>query len=83
MTDPGEAKFQWGQRVVAGVDLFNDGSFPDRAEDSLLVEKGTLGEVVQVGFHVDSNVPVYLVEFAHSELAGCVVGCVEEEIFSI
>lgn len=76
MIDPRMPKFDWGQRVVAGADLFNDGSYPDRAADALLVEKGTAGEVVQVGMHADTDTPVYLVEFSGS----CVVGCLEEEI---
>lgn len=81
MIDPREAKFQWGQRVVAGIDLINDGSYPDCAEDALLVAQGTQGEVVQVGRYADSDMPVYLVEFATGAQSGCVVGCLEEEIF--
>ena len=45
-------------------------------DEALLVERGTKGEVTQVGMHVDTNTPVYLVEFA----GGCVVGCLEGEI---
>ena len=69
-------KFEWGQRVMAGVDLLNDGSHPDAAAQQLLVERGTAGEVVNVGSHVDTDTPVYLVEFA----GGRVVGCLEEEL---
>ena len=36
----------------------------------------TLGEIVQVGAHVDSNTPVYIVEFEEKY----VIGCLEEEI---
>lgn len=76
MIEPRTPKYDWGQRVVAEVDLLNDGSYPERGAEALLVEKGTLGEVVQVGMHTDSNTPVYMVEFS----GGCVVGCLEEEI---
>lgn len=69
-------RFAWGQQVVAGIDLFNDGSHPERSVDVLLVERGTKGEVVQVGLHVDTDTPIYLVEFE----GNCVVGCLEEEI---
>jgi nitrogen fixation protein NifZ len=69
-------KFDWGQRVVAGIDLFNDGSYPQQPINALLVAHGTVGEVVQVGMHVESETPVYLVQFA----GGCVVGCLEQEI---
>lgn len=76
MTDPRTPKYEWGQRVVATADLRNDGSYPDREAEALLVARGTAGEVVQVGMHVDTDTPVYLVEFP----GGCVVGCLEQEI---
>lgn len=76
MIEPRAPKYRWGQSVTAGQDLFNDGSYPDQAEDALLVRAGEQGEIVQVGLHTESNTPVYLVEFA----ADRVVGCLEEEI---
>ena len=76
MIDPREPKFQWGQRVRCLIDLVNDGSYPNAAEDALLVEAGGLGEIVQVGSHVDSSTPIYLVEFNEKY----VIGCLEEEI---
>ena len=69
-------KFQWGQRVRCLIDLVNDGSYPNAPEDALLAASGTLGEIVQVGAHVDSNTPVYIVEFEEK----FVIGCLEEEI---
>ena len=30
MIDLQEPKYQWGQRVRANTDLFNDGSYPDK-----------------------------------------------------
>lgn len=71
-----QAKYQWGQPVVAAIDLFNDGTYPDRDADALLVSSGTQGEIVNVGHHEELNLPVYLVEFPD----GRVVGCLEEEI---
>ncbi len=71
-------KFQWGQPVLTIVDLVNDGSYPDCAADELLAAQGTTGEVVQVGSHVDTQTPIYLVEFPN----GRVVGCLEEEIIA-
>jgi len=71
-----EPKYSWGQPVVAAIDLINDGSYPDFPEDELLVAGGTPGEIVQVGSHMESQTPVYLVEFPD----GRVVGCLEEEI---
>ena len=76
MIEPREAKYQWGQRIVATVDMYNDGSYPDREPEALLVGNGTAGEIVNVGYHEELNLPVYLVEFQE----GGVVGCLEEEI---
>jgi nitrogen fixation protein NifZ len=75
MIDPREPKFQWGQPVVAAVDLYNDGSLPDAPEDVLLVAAGGPGEIVQVGHHSDANVPIYMVDFGVA-----VLGCLEEEL---
>ena len=72
----GPGKFDWGQRVRATIDLFNDGSYPDQPADALLVRAGDAGEIVQVGAHVETETPVYLVEFAEHR----VVGCLEDEI---
>ncbi|MEJ2552440.1 MAG: nitrogen fixation protein NifZ [Gammaproteobacteria bacterium] len=76
MMDMRIPKYQWGQHIRAASDLYNDGSYPDRPADALLVHEGDRGEIVQVGTHVESGVPVYMVEFG----AGNVVGCLEEEI---
>ena len=71
-----EPKFQWGQRVSAAGDLFNDGSYPDQEPDALLVKAGDGGEIVQVGTHVETGTHIYLVEFNER----LVVGCLEGEI---
>ncbi len=75
----GEPRYQWGQRVKASIDLCNDGSFPDQPDGALLVPTGDTGEIVNIGFHVESNTPVYLVEFGASRL----VGCLEHEIMAL
>jgi nitrogen fixation protein NifZ len=72
----GLAKYDWGLRVRATTDLLNDGSYPDRAEEELLVKTGDVGEIVNVGAHVESETTIYLVEFSPQ----LVVGCLEEEI---
>jgi nitrogen fixation protein NifZ len=76
MIEPTQPKFQWGLRVAAAVDLFNDGSFPGAPETDLLVAIGTPGEIVQSGTHVETGLPVYMVEFDGQR----VVGCCEAEI---
>ena len=76
MIEPRIPRYQWGQRVKALIDLFNDGSFPDAAVDARLVGVGDTGEIVQVGTQTEANLPIYLVEFGER----LVVGCLEEEI---
>lgn len=79
MADPGgplPPKYQWGQRVRAANDLFNDGSYPEQPMDALLVKSGDLGEVVNIGTISETNRPLYLVEFDERT----VVGCLEEEL---
>ncbi|HYE37567.1 nitrogen fixation protein NifZ [Methylocaldum sp.] len=78
MIEPRTPIYQWGQKVCTETDLYNDGTYPDREPEALLVAAGSEGEIVQVGFHEEANIPVYLVEFAN----GCVVGCFEEELRS-
>ena len=75
---PRAPRFQWGQPVSTTVDLVNDGSFPGAEAEALLVPAGTRGAIVNVGHHVDSDTPVYMVEFAD----GRVIGCVEHELVS-
>jgi nitrogen fixation protein NifZ len=76
MIEPRIPKYQWGQRVKALIDLFNDGSFPNAPVDARLVGVGDTGEIVQVGTQTEANLPIYLVEFGER----LVVGCLEEEI---
>ena len=79
MSDDAQPKFQWGRRVRAVVDLFNDGSYPELEPEALLAPAGEAGEVVQIGAHVESRTTVYLVEFENKR----VVGCLEEEIEAV
>jgi nitrogen fixation protein NifZ len=67
-------KFEWGQRVSAVDDLFNDGSFPDWPVDALLVKAGDAGEIVQVGTHAGTGTHIYLVEFRERLVVGCLEG---------
>ena len=76
--EPRAPRYEWGQRVRAAIDLFNDGSHPEAEADALLVSAGGLGEIVRVGHQTEANLPVYLVEFD-----GRVLGCLEEEIMPL
>lgn len=75
MIDRREPKYRWGLEVRAAVDLYNDGTLPDIAEDQLLIAEGGPGEIVQVGHHEEANQPVYMVDFGL-----CVLGVREDEI---
>ena len=75
MIEPRAPKFEWGQSVLAAVDLYNDGSMPELPEDQLLIVAGGPGEIVQVGHHSEANLPLYMVDFGL-----CVLGCREVEI---
>jgi nitrogen fixation protein NifZ len=76
MMETNEPRYEWGQRVQAAGDLFNDGSYPQQPSEALLVQNGEAGEVVQVGRHTDSGTVVYMVEFVWDR----VVGCFEHEL---
>jgi len=76
MMEAGKPRFEWGQRVRAVTDLFNDGTYPERPFNALLVGAGDAGEIVQVGRHIDSGSFVYMVEFSLNQ----VVGCMEPEL---
>jgi len=73
--EPRLPRYDWGQEVVAAVDLYNDGSLPDIPEDALLIAAGGPGEIVQVGRHEEANLPLYMVDFGL-----VVLGCLEDEI---
>jgi nitrogen fixation protein NifZ len=75
MVEPRTALYNWGLRVVALDDLVNDGSHPELPAGDVLVARGAVGEIVNVGHASEQNEPVYLVEFGRR-----VVGCLEEEI---
>jgi len=73
--EPRAAAYAWGQRVIALDDLANDGSYPERPVDAVLAARGSVGEIVNVGYAQEMNEPVYLVQFE-----GCVIGCLEIEL---
>ena len=71
-------RFDWGRRVRAAESLFNDRSYPKQPAGALLVREGEIGEIVQVGKHVESGTIVYMVEFD----ADKVIGCFETELMA-
>jgi nitrogen fixation protein NifZ len=79
MIAPPKPQFDWGQKVTAVADLFNDGSHPHHPDDALLVSAGEIGEIIQVGCHKGSGAFVYMVEFSRRQ----VVGCMEPELMHL
>lgn len=75
MTPPRPPRYREGQEVLAATHLYNDGSVPGAEDDELLVAAGGPGEIVHVGHHVETGVPVYRVDFGVR-----VLGCLEEEL---
>jgi nitrogen fixation protein NifZ len=74
-----------GDTVYAALELRNDGSIPDMAENELIANEGTRGVLVNVGhFEEQPNLTLYLVRFENQDLSlGPAVGCWPEEIKSI
>lgn len=69
------AKYQWGNRVVAATDIINDGSYPNKAEGEVIVAKDEAGVVRQIGQDEEKITYLYIVEFGDR-----LVGCFEDEL---
>lgn len=69
------AKYQWGSQVTAISDIINDGSYPNKAEGELIVAKGEIGRVRQIGQDEEQTTYIYIVEFGDK-----LVGCFEDEL---
>jgi nitrogen fixation protein NifZ len=72
MMETSTPRDEWGQRVQAAANLFNDGLYPEQPSEALLVQDCEAGEVMQVSHHTDSGTVVYMVEFALNRVAGCI-----------
>jgi len=77
-------QLQPGDAIFATRDIHNDGSFPERGEDEILVRAGTRGVVINFG-HLEENEAqeVFLVKFesdANGEELGPPIGCWPEDI---
>ncbi|GAB2190317.1 hypothetical protein MAH1_19250 [Sessilibacter sp. MAH1] len=75
---------QPGDTIFATKDILNDGSFPEKAEEELLVSKGTRGVIVNFG-HLEENEDqeIFLVQFEkgnESAELGPPIGCWPEDI---
>lgn len=69
-------KFQTGEAVRVVRNVRNDGTFPGREVGDLLVRRGAVGYVKDVGTFLQDQL-IYSVHFFEDN---CMVGCREEEL---
>jgi nitrogen fixation protein NifZ len=73
---PMDARYDFGEAVRVIRNIRNDGTFPGRAAGELLVRRGRVGYVKDVGVFLQDQV-IYSVDFLD---IGRVVGCREQEL---
>ena len=71
-----QPRFDYGEAVRVLRNIRNDGTFPGHATGTLLVPRGSVGYVRDVGSFLQDQI-IYSVHFVD---AGRVVGCREEEL---
>lgn len=79
----GVENLQPGDMVLCAQPIFNDGSFPDCADDGLLVDAGQRGVVVNIGYlEANPDKQVFLVRFEMPGTPdlGPEIGCWAEDI---
>jgi nitrogen fixation protein NifZ len=69
-------RFDFGEAVRLTRNVRNDGTFPGLDTGSLLIRRGSVGHVMNVGTFLQDQV-IYTVNFL---AAGRIVGCREEEL---
>ncbi len=69
-------KYEYGEAVRVVRNVRNDGTFPGMATGELLMRRGSVGYVRDVGTFLQDQI-IYSVDFLDS---GRVVGCREEEL---
>ncbi len=69
-------KFEYGDEVRVVRNIRNDGTYPGVATGSLLIRRGSVGYVRDVGTFLQDQL-VYSVDFLDEQ---CMVGCREQEL---
>lgn len=71
-----QPQFEYGSEVRVTRNLRNDGTYPGEETGTLLVRRGEVGAVYDVGTYLQDQI-IYRVHFLN---AGRTVGCREEEL---
>ncbi|MGR9052172.1 MAG: nitrogen fixation protein NifZ [Gammaproteobacteria bacterium] len=71
-----EQRYQYGDYVRVTRNVRNDGTYPGKEIGDLLVRRGSVGNVVEIGTFLQDQV-IYTVHFLE---LGCMVGCRAEEL---
>ena len=77
--DEDEAKFHLGQKVKLVEDIVNDGTYPHSAIGTLMMPKGSIGYIKNMGDFLQV-IRVYEVHFFGTDMPIDSVGCREHEL---
>lgn len=72
-------RFDYGSEVRVIRNVTNDGTFPGRPTGDLLVRRGSVGYVKDIGTFLQDQI-IYSIDFINEQV---LVGCREEELISI
>ena len=74
-----EGRFEFGESVRVTRNIRNDGTYPGMEVGTLLIRRGSVGNVIEVGTFLQDQV-IYTVHFLNH---GRMVGCRLEELIGI
>ncbi|QOY55888.1 nitrogen fixation protein NifZ [Candidatus Sulfurimonas marisnigri] len=77
--DAEEAKYAIGQKVELLEDIVNDGTYPHAKIGSLMMPKGSIGYIKDMGEFLQV-IRVYEVHFFGTEMEVDIIGCREHEL---
>lgn len=80
--DEEEAKFKKGQKVQLLEDIVNDGTYPHAKIGTLMMPKGTVGYIKDMGEFLQV-IRVYEVHFIGSDMEVEIIGCREHELEAV
>jgi nitrogen fixation protein NifZ len=80
--DEEEAKFRFGQKVELVSDIVNDGTYPHAKIGVLMMPKGSLGYIKDMGEFLQV-IRVYEVHFIGTNTELEVIGCREHELSAV